>query len=142
MKNNLYFVAITSLKEFLKTHRKGEPIYFSVGRQEIGAFHGIIREKWSVCFSDLQDGICRYYQQTIGYTDKINCEPFHQEVFDKCFERAEDLREQIKEMKDFNFIQGGVSFPKDLVLHEGNEIKYDAETNKFLFLVENKKAVA
>jgi len=65
----LYFVGLTSVSEFLVSHEKGKPLFYSIGRQEIGGIHGIIREKWTVCFSDLSNGICRYYLQTIGYTD-------------------------------------------------------------------------
>lgn len=131
----LYFIALTSLREFLRTHEKSEPLYYSVGRQEIGSWNGIIQEKWTLNFSDLKDGICRYYQQTLGYTDKIHGEPFNREIFESCRERAEDLREQIKNSlgKRFDLYFGGVSFPKDLILHEGNEIEYNAETNRFQF---------
>jgi len=102
--------------------------------REIGGVHGIIREKWTVCFSDVKDGVCRYYLQTIGYTDKINGEPFNREIFDNCRSRAENLREQITSLKSkHNLLQGGVSFPKDLILIEGSEIEYDAESNCFLF---------
>ena len=102
--------------------------------REIGGVHGIIREKWTVCFSDVKDNVCRYYLQTIGYTDKINGEPFNRETFESCRERAENLREQIKSLKsEYNLVQGCVSFPKDLILLEGSEIEYDAESNCFLF---------
>ncbi len=102
--------------------------------REIGGVHGIIREKWTVCFSDVKDGVCRYYLQTIGYTDKINGEPFNREIFDNCQSCAENLREQIKSLKSkHNLVQGGVSFPKDLILLEGREIEYDAESNCFHF---------
>jgi len=44
------------------------------------------------------------------------------------------LREQIKSLKSkYKFVQGGVSCPKDLILLEESEIKYDKETNRFLF---------
>lgn len=134
MVENLYFVGMTSIFEFLNSHEKDQPLYYSVGRQEIGGFHGIIREKWTVCFSDVKNGVCRYYLQPIGYTDKINGEPFNREIYDSCRNRAENLREQIKSSKSkYNLVQGGVSFPKDLILLEGSEIKYDAESNHFLF---------
>jgi len=121
MNKNLYFVGMTSIFEFLISHEKNAPLYFSVGRQEIGGVHGIIREKWTVCLSDIQNDICRYYLQTIGYTDKINGEPFNREIFDSCQARAENLREQIQSLKSkYNLVQGGVSFPKDLILHEGS----------------------
>ena len=72
--------------------------------------------------------------QTIGYTDKINGEPFNREIFDSCRNRAENLCEQILSLKSkHNLVQGGVSFPKDLILLEGSEINYDAENNRFLF---------
>jgi hypothetical protein len=97
---------------------------------------GIVREKWTVCLSDIQNGICRYYLQTIGYTDKINGEPFNREIFDSCRERAENLREQIKSLKsNYNLVQGCVSFPKDLILLESSEIEYDAKNNRFHFEV-------
>lgn len=97
---------------------------------------GIIREKWKFCLSDIQSGICRYYLQTIGYTDKINGEPFNREIFDSCRERAENLREQIQTLKSkYSFVQGCVSFPKDLILLEGSEIEYDAGNNCFHFEV-------
>ncbi len=134
MNKNLYFVGMTSIFEFLDSHEKDTPLYFSVGRQEIGAVHGIIREKWTVCLSNVKEGICRYYLQTIGYTDKINGEPFNREIFDSCRERAENLREQIQSLKSkYNLVEGCVSFPKDLILLEGSEIKYDAENNRFHF---------
>ena len=132
---------MSSIFELLNSHEKDAPLYFSVGRQEIGGIHGIIREKWTVCFSDVKDGVCRYYQQTIGYTDKINGEPFNREIFDSCRERAENLREQIQTLKSkYSLVQGGVSFPKDLVLLEGSEIEYDAQSNRFLFDNKNESA--
>jgi hypothetical protein len=131
---NLYYIGITSSTEFFRTHSKFTPIYYSIGRFEIGQMHGIFREKWTITFSDVQGGLCRYYAQTIGYTDRINGEPFNRETYDKCFERAEDLRNQIKNANwDYEMIEGRVSFPKDLILLEGNDIKYDKETNRFLF---------
>lgn len=134
MNKNLYFVGMTSIFEFLISHEKNAPLYFSVRRQEIGGVYGIIREKWTVCFSDMKNGVCRYYLQTIGYTDKINGEPFNPETFDSCRSRAENLREQIKSLKSkHHLVQGGISFPKDLILLEGSEIEYDAENNRFLF---------
>lgn len=143
MNKNLYFVGMTSIFELLISHEKDAPLYFSVGRQEIGGIHGIIREKWTVCFSDVKDGVCRYYQQTIDYTDKINGEPFNREIFDSCRERAENLREQIKSLKSkYNLVQGGISFSKDLILIEGSEIEYDAQSNRFLFENKNESANA
>lgn len=135
MRENDYFIGMTSIIEFLESHASDTPLYYSIGRQEIGGFHGIIREKWTLCLSDIQNGTCRYYLQTIGYSDKINGEPFNREIFDSCRERAQDLREQIKNSlsKKFDLFYGGVSFPKDLVLHEGNEIEYDKKKNRFLF---------
>jgi hypothetical protein len=135
MRENDYFIGLTSITEFLKTHDATAPLYYSIGRQEIGGFHGIIREKWTLCLSDIQSGTCRYYLQTVGYTDKINGEPFNREIFDNCRERAQDLREQIKNSlgEKFDLFYGGVSFPKDLVLHEGNDIEYDPNANRFLF---------
>lgn len=133
MSEKLYFVGLTSVSEFLLSHEKDAPLFYSIGRQEIGGIHGIIREKWTFCLSDLSNGICRYYLQTIGYTDKINGEPFNRESFDSCREQAEKLREQIQSLKSkYNVLQGGVSFPKDLILLEGSEIGYDAENNRFL----------
>lgn len=134
MSEKLYFVGLTSVSEFLDSHEKDAPLFYSIGRQEIGGIHSIIREKWTFCLSDIQNGVCRYYLQTIGYTDKINGEPFNREIFDSCRERAEDLRGQIKSLKSkYNLVQGGVSFPKDLILIEGNEIGYNAESNCLLF---------
>lgn len=134
MSEKLYFVGLTSVSEFLHSHEKDAPLFYSIGRQEIGGIHGIIREKWTVCLSDIQNGVCRYYLQTIGYTDKINGEPFNREIFDSCRERAENLREQIKSLKPkYNLVQGCVSFPKDLILLEGSEIGCDAENNRFHF---------
>lgn len=133
MNNKLYFVGLTSAAKFLDSHEKDTALFYSIGRQEIGGIHGIIREKWTVCLSDIQNGICRYYLQTIGYTDKINGEPFNREIFESCRARAEDLREQIKSLKSkYKLVQGGVSFPKDLILLEGSEIKYDKQSNHFL----------
>ncbi len=134
MSEKLYFVGLTSVSEFLNSHEKDTPLFYSIGRQEIGGIHGIIREKWTVCLSDLSTGVCRYYLQTIGFTDKINGEPFNRKIFDSCRSRAENLREQIKSLKSkHNLVQGGVSFPKDLILIEGSKIEYDAESNRFLF---------
>lgn len=135
MNDKYYYVGMTSISEFLDSHKSDKPLYYSIGRQEIGGLHGIIREKWTLCLSDIQNGTCRYYLQTIGYTDKINGEPFNREIFDSCRERAEDLRGQIKNSlsKKFDLFYGGVSFPKDLILHEGNEIEYDRKTNCFQF---------
>ena len=134
MSEKLYFVGLTSVSEFLDSHEKDAPLFYSIGRQEIGGIHSIIREKWTVCLSDIQNGVCRYYLQTIGYTDKINGEPFNREIFDSCRERAENLREQIQSLKSkYNLVQGCVSFPKDLILLEGSEIEYDAENNRFHF---------
>ena len=134
MSEKLYFVGLTSVSEFLISHEKDQPLFYSVGRQEVSGIHGIICERWTVCLSDLSDGICRYYLQTISYTDKINGEPFNREVFDNCRSRAENLQEQIKSLKSkHNLLQGGVSFPKDLILIDGSEIEYDAENNCFLF---------
>ncbi len=134
MNKNLYFVGLTSISKFLNSHEKDQPLFYSIGRQEIGGVHGIIREKWTLCLSDIQSDICRYYLQTIGYTDKINGEPFNREIFDGCRERAENLRKQIKSLKSkYNLVQGCVSFPKDLILLEGNEIEYDTKNNRFLF---------
>ncbi len=134
MSENLYFVGLTSVSEFLDSHEKDQPLFYSIGRQEIGGIHGIIREKWAFCLSDIQSGICRYYLQTIGYTDKINGEPFNREIFDSCRERAENLRGQIQSLKSkYNLVQGCVSFPKDLILLEGSEIEYDTKHNRFLF---------
>ncbi|MDQ3748726.1 MAG: hypothetical protein M3367_06915 [Acidobacteriota bacterium] len=134
MSEKLYFVGLTSVSEFLVSHEKDKPLFYSIGRQEIGGVHGIIREKWTVCLSDIQNGICRYYLQTIGYTDKINGEPFNREIFDSCRSRAENLREQIKSSKSkYNLVRGCVSFPKDLILLEGSEIEYSAKNNRFHF---------
>lgn len=136
MSENLYYVGLTSVSEFLDSHEKDQPLFYSIGRQEIGGIYGIIREKWTVCLSDLSNGVCRYYLQTIGYTDKINGEPFNREIFDSCRERAENLREQIQSLKlKYNLVQGCVSFPKDLILLEGSEIEYDAKNNRFHFEV-------
>ncbi|MDQ3180344.1 MAG: hypothetical protein M3Q33_07475 [Acidobacteriota bacterium] len=86
--------------------------------------------------SDIQSGVCRYYRETIGYTDKINGEPFNREIFDSCRERAENLRGQIQSLKSkYNLVQGCVSFPKDLILLEVSEIEYDAGNNRFHFEV-------
>ena len=143
MSEKLYFVGLTSVSEFLLSHEKDQPLFYSIGRQEIGGIHGIIREKWTFCLSNIQNGICRYYLQTIGYTDKINGEPFNRETFDSCRSRAENLREQIKSLKSkYNLMQGSVSFPKDLILLEGSEIEYDAESNSFLFDNQNNTANA
>lgn len=134
MRENDYFIGLTSITEFLEIHEKGTPLYYSIGRQEIGGIHGIIREKWTLCLSNIQNGTCRYYLQTIGFTDKINGEPFNREIFSSCRARAEDLRKQLKSLKSkYNIMQGGVSLPKDLVLLEGNEIEYDEKNNRFLF---------
>jgi hypothetical protein len=84
---------MSSIFELLNSHEKDAPLYFSVGWQEIGGVHGIIREKWTACFSDVKDGVCQYYLQTIGYTDKTGGEPFNREIFDICRSRAENLRE-------------------------------------------------
>ncbi len=69
MSEKLYFIGLTSVSEFLDSHEKDQPLFYSIGRQEIGGVHGIIREKWTVCLSDIQNDIARYYLQTIGYTD-------------------------------------------------------------------------
>jgi len=51
------------------------------------------------------------------------------EIFDSCRSRAENLREQIKSLKSkHNLVQGGVSFPKDLILIEGSEIEQQSWT--------------
>ncbi len=134
MSEKHYFVGLTSVSDFLNSHEKDQPLFYSIGRQEIGGVHGITREKWTVCFSNVINGVCRYYLQTIGYTDKINGEPFNRGNFDNCRSRAENLREQIKSLKSkHNLVQGGVSFPKDLILLEGSEIEYDSKSNRFLF---------
>jgi len=134
MTENLYYVGLTSVSEFLNSHERNAPLFYSIGRQEIGGVHGIIRETWTFCLSDIQNDICHYYLQTIGYTNKINDEPFNREMFDNCRNRAENLREQIQSLKSkYNLVQGGVSFPKDLILLEGSEIEYDTKHNRFLF---------
>jgi len=61
MSEKLYFVGLTSVSEFLDSHEKDAPLFYSIGRQKIGSIHGIIREKWTVCLSDLLNGVCRYY---------------------------------------------------------------------------------
>lgn len=40
--------------------------------------------------------------------------------------------------KGFNFISGGVSFPKDLILPEAGEIKYDAKRTNFFSLLKTR----
>ena len=49
MNEKLYFVGLTSIFESLLSHEKDQPLYYSIGRQKISSFHGIIREKWAIC---------------------------------------------------------------------------------------------
>lgn len=136
IQENLFYIAITSISEFMNQIPENTQIYYLIGQQEIGHFHGITREMWTLRFSYINNGTCIYFLQVIGFTESIGGKPFNEEVYNEVICRSDNLREQIIEKgknSEFDFVPGGISFPKDIRIIEANDLKFEKEKNRIVF---------
>jgi len=137
MDPSLFYVGFGTLEGLLNSHQKDRPIYLELVWMPPAHCGPIERRHHVIVVTDIQDGVCRYWRQTVAASDFIGGRPFEEAKVEKAMARAEQARliveKHIRTLHKFE-VQGAlVAMPRELRLLDGvtDCLRYDQATDSY-----------